>query len=157
MGNYRYAVATDSRDGQTLAVLEDAEGGRRLQAALHGGVVFGFSVTVNGVAHELAKGYRSGEEITKRPGSRFAILAPFAGRIADARYTFDRHMQDLDPGVTSGARGSRHGFVRDADFELIASDADDDHASVTLATRAIRLEPGAERVFRCGVELDIAA
>lgn len=102
MGNYRYAVATDSRDGQTLAVLEDAEGGRRLQAALHGGVVFGFS-------------------------------------------------------VTSGARGSRHGFVRDADFELIASDADDDHASVTLATRAIRLEPGAERVFRCGVELDIAA
>jgi len=47
VGNYRYAVATDSRDGQTLAVLEDAEGGRRLQAALHGGVVFGFSVTVN--------------------------------------------------------------------------------------------------------------
>jgi aldose 1-epimerase len=109
---------------------------------LHGGAVVSFTVTVNGVTHELAEGYRSGEEIAKRPGSRFAILAPFAGRVADARYTFAGHTQDLDPGVTGAARGSRHGFVRDADFDLTASAADNNHAAVTLATRAIRPRPG---------------
>lgn len=142
MGNIRYAVTAGSLDGQPLVVLEDSVAGRRLRIALHGAAVVDFCADVNGVTHELAAGYQSADEIAKRPGSRFAILAPFPGRIADARYVFDGVAQDLDPGVTGAARGSRHGFVRDADFDLVASTADDSHASVTLATHAIRPRPG---------------
>jgi aldose 1-epimerase len=150
-------VGSGSLDGQPLVVLEDFECGRRLQVALHGGAVVSFSVRVNGVTHELAEGYRSGAEIAGRPGSRFALLAPFPGRVADARYHFDGHAQDLDPGVTGAARASRHGFVRDADFELVASAADDDHASVTLATQAIRPRPGYPFSIDLAVTFTLAA
>jgi aldose 1-epimerase len=68
-------------------------------------------------------------------------MAPFAGRIADARYTFDGHAQDLQPGVTGTARASRHGFVRDVQFDVAALIAYDDHAEVTLRT-SIRPQPG---------------
>lgn len=142
MGTNRYVVTTGSLDGQPLVVLDDREGGRRLRVARHGAAVVSFTARVNGVAHELAEGYRSGAEIAGRPGSRFAILAPFPGRIADARYTFDGTGQDLAPGATGAARGCRHGFVRDADFDLVASAVDATQASMTLATRAIRPRPG---------------
>ncbi|MEO7071691.1 MAG: aldose epimerase, partial [Rhodanobacter sp.] len=87
-------------------------------------------------------GYRDGQEIAQRSGSRFAIMAPFAGRIADARYTFAGHEQDLQPGVTGAERASRHGFVRDVDFAIVALAASDDGARVTLGTSAIRPRPG---------------
>lgn len=157
VGTNRYAVTSGSLGGQPLVMLDDSEAGRRLQVALHGAAVVGFGVTVNGVTHELAEGYQSGDEIAKRPGSRFAILCPFPGRIADARYTFDGVAEDLDPGVTGAARGSRHGFVRDADFNLVASAADNERATATLATTAIRSRPGYPFAIDLAVEFTLDA
>lgn len=138
----RYAAGQDRLGEQEIVVLAEPASGRRVRIARHGAALLGFEVDAAGSVRDLADGYRDAGEVTARAGSRFAIMAPFAGRIADARYTFDGQAQDLQPGVTGAARASRHGFVRDVDFELAALAADNDRAQATLATRAIRPQPG---------------
>jgi aldose 1-epimerase len=138
----RYAAGRSRLGGQDIVVLADADGSRRIRIARHGAALLGFEVVFAGAARDLADGYRDAAEVAARAGSRFAIMVPFAGRIADARYRFDGQPQDLQPGVAGAARASRHGFVRDADFDIAALSADDSSAQVTLATSAIRPQPG---------------
>ncbi len=142
MSATRYAMALSNEDGQELVVLYDILGGRRLKIARHGAAITSYTVRVGDALHELAEGYRSGAEIAARPGSRFAIMAPFAGRIAGGRYTFDGRAQDLQPGVADAQRDVKHGFVRDTAFDVIASRADDAQATMSFATAAIRPRPG---------------
>ncbi len=141
-GNARYAAERASMGDQPIVVLTDREGRRCLRIARHGAALLGFEVPLRGGERDLAAGYLDAAEIVARPGSRFAIMAPFAGRIADARYRFDGQMQDLQPGVTGAERASRHGFVRGVDFQIDALDADSSRAQVVLSTRAIRAQPG---------------
>lgn len=138
----RYAAERDRLGEQPIVVLTSPDGNRRLRIACHGAALLSFEVVVGGSLRDLADGYRDAAEVASRPGSRFAIMVPFAGRIADARYTFDGLSQDLQPGVVGTARASRHGFVRDAEFEVTALEADEQAARVTLATAAIRPQPG---------------
>lgn len=138
----RYAVGHDLLGGQDIVVLTEPGTGRHVRIARHGAALLSFDAGVAAIARDLADGYRDAAEVAARPGSRFAIMAPFAGRIADARYRFDGQLQDLQPGVTGAARASRHGFVRDVDFDLAALDADDGRARATLTTDAIRPQPG---------------
>ena len=139
----RYS-ATQTRIGtQPIVVLHDNAGGREVRIACHGAALLSFTLrAANGMRRDIAAGYQNATEIAERPGSRFAIMAPFAGRVADARYTFDGQAQDLQPGTSGSARASRHGFVRDADFSIVALAADDASARVTLGTSAIRPQPG---------------
>jgi len=138
----RYGVERAQLGDQAIVVLADRTGNRRVRIARHGAALLSFELPFKGVMHDLADGHRDAAEIVSRPGSRFAIMVPFAGRIADARYTFDGQPQDLQPGIVGAERASRHGFVRDADFDIAALDADDDAARVTLSTSAIRPQPG---------------
>ena len=126
---------------QPIVVLAN-DAGLEARIACHGAALLGLVVPRAGTPFDIAWGYRNAQEIAARAGSHFAILAPFGGRVANARYTFDGQTHDLQPGVTGAAREFRHGFVRDADFnatELVAGDAS---ASATLATSAIRPRPG---------------
>lgn len=138
----RHAAEQVRWDGQDIVVLTDHVGGRRLRIARHGAALLSFEVPLAGAMRDLADGYRDGAEVLARPSSRFAIMAPFAGRIRDARYAFDGRPQDLQPGVPGAERASRHGFVRGVDFDVAALSADEYGAGVTLATTAIRPQPG---------------
>ncbi len=139
----RYSASQTHLGRQPVVVLHDAVAGREVRLACHGAALLDFSVRDHdGVLRAVAAGYLNDAEIAQRPGSRFAILAPFAGRVADARYTFDGRMHDLQPGVSGAERGFRHGFVRDADFSIVALAADAGCARVTLGTSAIRPRPG---------------
>ncbi|MFC5436612.1 aldose 1-epimerase [Rhodanobacter umsongensis] len=137
-----YGAERGRLDDQPIVMLSDHAGHRRVRIAQHGAALLGFDVPRGDATQDLADGYRDGAEVIARAGSRFAIMVPFAGRIADARYEFDGHAQDLQPGATGAARTSRHGFVRDADFDIAALRADDRHAGVTLRTASIRPQPG---------------
>jgi len=125
---------------QPTVVLRD-EGGRRVRIACHGAALVGFEIPRGGRSFDIAAGHRDAAEIVARPGSRFAIMVPFAGRIADARYRFDGRDYDLQPGAAGGRRESRHGFVRDADFAVTELVADAGSARATLST-PIRAQPG---------------
>jgi len=154
-GTARYGVEHSRLGDQAIVVLHDRHDRRRLRIALHGAAVLGFDVPFAGGLHDLADGYRDANEVRDRPGSRFAIMVPFAGRVADARYRFEGVAQDLDPGVVGSARASRHGFVRDAEFavaELVASDA---CARVVLGTAAIRPRPGYPHAIDLGVSFTL--
>ena len=130
----RFDVARDMQGGQELLVLSDHLRLRRVRVGRHGAVLVDFEIqTPAGESFDIADGYRSAEEIVQRSGSRFAVMVPFAGRIADARYTFEGQSHDLQPRVVTD-RGFRHGFVRDSEFELVQMDADASRASVTLGT-----------------------
>ena len=142
MGATRYTARLSRLGDQDIVVLTDVDGGRCIRIARRGAALLSFEADVDGTTRDLAAGYDDASEIVHRPGSRFAIMVPFAGRIADARYDFDGQPQDLDPGVTGADRASRHGFVRDAVFEVADLGADDDAARVTLRTSAIRPQPG---------------
>lgn len=138
----RYSAEKAVLDDQQIIVLTDQQTQRRLRVACHGAALITFEVPLNGTMHDIADGYRDAAEIAARPGSRFAIMVPFAGRIGDARYAFEGHSQDLDPAVIGADRASRHGFVRNADFTVTALAASTSGARVTLATAAIRPRPG---------------
>lgn len=129
-----FDAAIEWLDTQPVVVLNDSARGRGVRIARRGACVLGIQATVDGRTVELADGHRDATELDTRPGSRFALLAPFANRIADARYRFDGVDYDLLPGATGAARASRHGFVRDADFTLAALEVDARAASVLLAT-----------------------
>src|SRR5690348_7971897 len=118
-----FDVAIEWLGTQPIVVLNDRARGRRVRIARRGACVLGIEATVRGRRVALADGHRDAAELTGRPGSRFAVLAPFANRVGDARYRFDGNGHDLMPGATGSARASRHGFVRDADFVLAALEA----------------------------------
>jgi aldose 1-epimerase len=139
----RYSAETTTLDGQSIVLLSDHAGQRRLRVATHGAALVNYEVTLaDGRCLDLADGYRDAAEIASRPGSRFAIMAPFAGRIAAARYRFDGVAQDLQPGVVGALRASRHGFVRGADFAVTTLAASDEAARVVLSTASIRPQSG---------------
>lgn len=138
----RFHAAETMSGAQPVVLLEDVAGGRRVRIARCGAALLNFEANEGGAWHDYADGYRNDAEIAAHSGSRFAIMVPFAGRIADARYAYDGQAQDLQPGAVGDARASRHGFVRGTTFELAALAADDRQAQVTLATTAIRPQPG---------------
>jgi len=137
----RYGTDRVRLGDQPAVALLDHASGRRLRVALHGAVVLGFEVPFGGVMHDLAAGHRDARELAARPGSRFAIMVPFAGRVAGSRYRFDGQDFDLQPGASEAERAARHGFVRDADFHIESLEADDQSAWLALATR-IDPQPG---------------
>ncbi|MFC4525739.1 aldose epimerase [Dyella halodurans] len=139
-----YLAERDHWGTHELAVLGDQARGRRLRIARRGATLVNFEVPSRAGTHDLADGYRDAGELDTRPSSRFAIMVPFANRIADARYSFDGEAHDLQPGVEGAQRAARHGFVRGVDFDITELSADAQAARVTFATQAIRpgLHPG---------------
>ena len=153
----RFHAAEAMLGTQPVVQLEDVVGGRRVRIARLGAALLSFEANEGGAWHDYADGYRDDAEIAAHSGSRFAIMVPFAGRIADARYTFDGEVQDLQPGVVGAARASRHGFVRGTTFELGALVADERYAQVTLTTTAIRPQPGYPHAIDLAVTLTLDA
>lgn len=129
-----FEVARDALGARALIVLHDAARGRRVRIAHRGATVLSIEVRHRGRMIDLADGYRDAAELDARPSSRFAVMVPFANRIADARYRFDGVDHDLQPGVPEAERAARHGFVRGVDFDVQALSADDDGAEATFGT-----------------------
>lgn len=129
-----FEVARDALGAHALIVLYDAVRGRRVRISHRGATVLSIEVRHRGRAVDLADGYRDAAELDTRPSSRFAVMVPFANRIADARYRFDGVAHDLQPGVPEAERAARHGFVRGVDFDLQSLSADDDGAEATFTT-----------------------
>lgn len=151
-----FDVAIEWWGTQPVVVLNDAVRGRRVRIARHGACVLGIEARISARHVEFADGYRDAAEIAARPGSRFALLAPFANRVADARYRFDGATHDLAPGTSGAARASRHGFVRDAGFAIAALHADDQQADVLFAS-AIAPQPGYPHTLDFTVRYTLAA
>ncbi|GLQ88928.1 aldose 1-epimerase [Dyella flagellata] len=135
-----------------MFVLRDGQRGRCARVARRGANLVSLEQVVGDVTHTLVDGYRDAEELVRCPSSRSAIMAPFANRIADARYTFDGKTHDMQPGVEA-QRGIRHGFVRSLDFELVSANADGDRAQLTLGTSVIR--PGAFPGYPFAIDLAV--
>ena len=139
----RFEARRDTLGSHALAVLHDREGGRTVRIACRGATVLSLEVTHDGRTIDLADGYRDADELDTRPSSRFAVMVPFANRIADARYRFDGVEHDLQPGVSAAERAARHGFVRGVDFSLDALDAGVEAAGATFSTHiAADAHPG---------------
>ncbi|WP_243042011.1 aldose 1-epimerase [Dyella sedimenti] len=137
-----------------IAVLTDTVRGRRVRIARRGATVLSFELPTGQGVRDIADGYRDAGELDSRPSSRFAIMVPFANRIADARYLFEGEPYDLQPGVEGAARAARHGFVRGVDFELAGLSADAHAARAVFATQAIR--PGVHPGYPFAIDLEIA-
>lgn len=137
----RYTAKPGLLGAHALVQLCD-DTGRRVRIARRGATLLSFDVPRASNAFNIASGYSSEADLQAHPGSHFAVMAPFAGRVNDARYRFDGVDYDLQPGVEGEKRGVMHGFVREADFEVAALAANDASASVKLATSAIRPRPG---------------
>lgn len=132
--------------------LHDSRSGARASIARRGATLLSLQLPHAGGVREVAAGYRDADELRRRSGSRFAIMAPFANRVAEARYRFEGAAFDLQPGADT-ERGIRHGFVRDQDFAIVSLRADEDGAAVTLAFRGLR--PGAHAGWPFAVDLDV--
>jgi aldose 1-epimerase len=135
-------------------LLADPARGRRIRIARRGATLLSFEVPVGEASVDIADGYRDAGELDTRPSSRFAIMVPFANRIADARYVFDGEPHDLQPGVEGASRAARHGFVRGVEFTLEALAADAQSARVRFSTQAIR--PGVHPGYPYAIDLSVS-
>jgi aldose 1-epimerase len=148
-----FSIESERLGPHEVLVLCDAKRGRHVRLARRGAALIGLEQTVDGAVRQLVDGYRDSAELESRPSSRFAIMAPFANRIADARYMFDGKSYDLQPGVEGAQRTSRHGFVRGEDFDIAAQHVDADGAHATFATSASR--PGAFDGYPFAIDLAV--
>jgi aldose 1-epimerase len=149
----RYSAERGNLDKFETVALHDRERDVGVRIARRGATVLGIGAVVNGKPRELADGYRDEAELETRPSSRFAVMAPFANRIDDARYTFDGVEHDLQPGVEGAERASRHGFLRGVDFDIDQVAADTEGAHATFASRAIR--PGVHPGYPFAVDFSL--
>ncbi|MGC1547245.1 MAG: aldose epimerase [Rhodanobacter sp.] len=140
-----------------IVVLSDEVHGRSMRIARRGATVLSITQVVEGVTHTLSDGYCDAGELDSRPSSRFAIMAPFANRIDDARYEFDGVSYDMQPGIEASQRASRHGLVRGVDFEIASLHADEHGTHVTMTTQAIRPQPGYPHAIDLAVNYTLAA
>jgi aldose 1-epimerase len=148
-----YQAVRATLGAHDIVELRDPGRARRVRIARRGATVLSLELTRDGRRFDLADGYRDADELERRPSSRFAVMAPFANRIADARYAFDGESHDLQPGVEGAQRAARHGFVRGTDFELVGLGADAEAAWVALATKAIR--PQAQPGYPYAIDLSL--
>jgi len=147
-----FSLETTQWGVHDLFVLKDTQHGRRVCVARRGANLVSFEQTIDGVTHALVDGYRDADELERIPSARSAIMAPFANRIADARYSFDGKPHDMQPGVAT-QRGIRHGFVRTLDFDVASRHADVGGARMTFSTSAIR--PGAFPGYPFAIDLAV--
>lgn len=152
----RFSAEHSNLGAQPIVVLAD-DAGHCARIACHGAALLGLETPRHGAPFDIAWGYRDAAEIVARSGSHFAILAPFGGRVADARYAFDGREYDLAPGAVGNARECRHGFVRDADFTVANLAATDTAAAATLSTTAIRPRAGYPFAIDLTVEFTLTA
>jgi aldose 1-epimerase len=136
-----------------IVVLTDTARGRTVRIAQRGATLLSFEVPSAQGPWNIADGYRDAGELDTRPSSRFAIMVPFANRIADARYVFDGEPYDLQPGIEGASRAARHGFVRGVDFQVSALAADAQGARATFTTQAIR--PGVHPGYPFAIDLSV--
>lgn len=140
----RFTVTRSTLGANELVVLVDADADREVRIARRGATVLSISTRAGGVQRNIADGFRDEQELAGHKGSRFAIMTPFANRVADSRYTFEGKSYDLQPGAVGADRAARHGFLRSVVFDVQDEHGDDDRGSVTFTTRIIRpdLQPG---------------
>jgi aldose 1-epimerase len=148
----RFSVTESSLGKFPLLVLADERRGLRLRVALRGATVVGIDVPEGDGHRNLADGYRDEAELQAAKSARFAIMAPFANRIADGRYRFDGVDYDLQPGVTAD-RGVRHGFLRTETYELIEQAEGDDGACIVLRSQHVR--PGAHDGYPFSIDVTV--
>ncbi|MBB3228011.1 aldose 1-epimerase [Luteibacter sp. Sphag1AF] len=134
----RFTTGHASLGDEPLLVLVDADADRSLRIARRGATVLGMEIPTRKGLRNIADGFRDTQELSTQKGSRFAIMTPFANRVADARYTFEGHAHDLLPGAQGADRAIRHGFLRNAIFDVQREHADDHSASITLTSQSIR-------------------
>lgn len=110
--------------GSGFEVRSGTESGLRLLSVAGHGVTCSIAhrgATVLGWRHgddEILDGYRNPEELQGQDGVRNAVMAPFAGRVRDAAYTWHGEAHDLRPGDAD--REIFHGFLREQFFEALA-------------------------------------
>jgi aldose 1-epimerase len=149
----RYAIRHEHLGPWPVIALTDSESGMSVRLARRGATLLDFHVPLGNRLRNIADGYDDADALEALDAARFAVMAPFANRIADARYRFDGKEYDLQPGVGGDARGILHGFVRDAEFDLLSVDADDDGACVRFGHGGLR--PGAHPGYPIALDLEV--
>ncbi len=147
----RYTIRRESVGPWPTVTLADSIGGSSVTVASRGARLLHFNVPVAGELRDIADGYRDADALSALKGARFAVMAPFANRVRDARYRFDGEAFDLKPAAVGGDRGIMHGFVLDADFVPQTIESDDGHASVLFEYRGLR--PGAHPGYPFAVDV----
>lgn len=80
-------------------------------------------------------GYWDIAELKAQDGVRSGVLAPFAGRVREARYTFEGTLHDLRPGEAD--RTVFHGFFRSALFALVKVEDCDGRTDLILRAERV--------------------
>ncbi len=150
----RYTIRHEHLGPWPVVAMIDTVSGTSVRLARRGATLLEYLLPMAHRMHDLADGYAGAGDLEALSGSHFAVMCPFANRVADARYRFDGKAHDLKPGADADERRILHGFVRAAEFEVLSVDADGAGACVRMGTQAIR--PDAFPGYPFALDLEVA-
>ncbi len=150
----RYTIRHEHLGPWPVVAMIDTVSGTTVRLARRGATLLEYLVPLADRLYDIADGFTNAGDLESLSGAHFAIMCPFANRVADARYTFAGRVHDLKPGASDDDRRILHGFVRATDFELVSVDADDAGACVRLGTAVIR--PDAQPGYPFALDLEVA-
>jgi aldose 1-epimerase len=136
----RYTSRNEYLGSQPVLVLENLVTGTMVRIAKRGATLLSYKIFDHRDMIDIADGYRDESELLAFTGSRFAIMFPFANRIGDAEYIFNGSKYNLVQSANREERSIRHGFVRDADFEILSVQQNISNISATFACKNIHPE-----------------
>ncbi len=129
----RFSIHSLHEAGFDIVALKDESGATVEIIPAHGALLHGFKIKKGAETLNLIDSYRDLADMQQDLKSSFknVKLSPYACRIKDAKYTFNGKDYVLEQTIAPG--NAIHGLLYDAPFKVVAQQADDNKASITLA------------------------
>lgn len=131
---------TTSVTGTGIAGIAISGNGFSAEIAYEGATLLSWQphLAEGGKCENLVDGYLTPAELQSQGGVRNGILAPFANRIPDGRFSFDGEMHQIEPVLASESLVF-HGFARALPFALTRSFEEDGVHALVFRTE---ISPG---------------
>ncbi len=134
MSKYEF-IEKSNTDLDTIE-LSDTESGNKIEIALQGATLLNYFIPLNGELFNIIDGFTTPQELLSGKGARCWIMTPFANRIPNGIYNFNKNTYKLLP-ISPGTK-VMHGISSHQKFEIYERGLTENFIEITFISKEIR-------------------